>query len=386
MPTSDFQVRFEPSMREDLLRRLAATRWSDAVIDDWSYGTSPTFLRALVDYWQENYDFAAAEARLNALPQFRTEIDGFGLHYLHLKGKGPNPTPLLLMNGWPSSFAEYQKLAPMLADPAAFGGSAADAFDVVMPALPGFGFSDRPQRPDQVRADALFHRLMTETLGYSGYIAAGTDIGSGVATRLGFGYPDAVRGIHISTVADPVLADDAPPLSDAEEAYRQNVAQWNADEGGYMHLQNTRPQTPAFALADSPVGLASWIVEKFYAWSDHDGDLLSAFSFELLIDTLMIYWVTETIGSSMRSYRERRKFLPPFKPGDRVRVPTAVCVWPKELVRAPRAWAERFYDVRQFTTPARGGHFPGWEAPEAYAADLQQFLRMLNGRNGTKPG
>ena len=201
---------------------------------------------------------------------------------------------------------------------------------------------------------------------------------------------EAAAGAKTSSaaMADPSQdrPKDAPPLTDAEEAYRQNVAQWNADEGGYMHLQNTRPQTPAFALADSPVGLASWIVEKFYAWSDHDGDLLSAFSFELLIDTLMIYWATETIGSSMRSYRERREFLPQFKPGDRVRVPTAVCVWPKELVRAPRAWADRFYDVRQFTTPARGGHFPGWEAPEAYAADLQQFLRMLNGRNGTKPG
>ncbi len=378
MPGEAFSVSFDTALREDLRRRLAEVRWSDAVTQDWRYGMNEGFLRTLVQHWRTAYDFDAAEERLNILPQFRTTIDGFGVHYVHLKGRGPRPKPLLLMNGWPSSFIEYGKLAPRLADPAAFGGLADDAFDVVIPALPGFGFSDRPTRPHQVDAGDLFHPLMTEHLGYSSYIASGTDIGAGVAMRLALKQPGTVQGLHVSSVANPPLTTASLSLTEPEKAYMARSAQWEADEGAYEHLHYTKPQTLAFALADTPVGLASWIVEKFYSWSDHGGELSHTFPLDMLIDNLMIYWVTGTIGSSIRYYYDDRHFRSPLRADDRVSVPTAICMWPKDLVLAPREWAERFYDVRQYSMQARGGHFPGWEAPEAYAHDLQSFARSLD--------
>jgi pimeloyl-ACP methyl ester carboxylesterase len=378
MSGTTFSVRFENALREDLLRRLSDTRWSDAVTTDWQYGMKKSFLQQLVQHWQTTYNFDAAEERMNFLPQFRTSIAGFCVHYVHVRGRGPRPRPLLLMNGWPSSFVEYRRLAPMLADPAAFGGSTDDAFDVIMPALPGFGFSDRPTQPHQVNTEELFHRLMTEHLGYVTYIASGTDIGAGVATRLALKYPHNVRGIHISSVVDPLLTAAYPPLTNAEKKYKDRTALWEAEEGAYEHVHYTKPQTLAFALADSPVGLASWIVEKFYSWTDHDCDLLSTFPFEMLIDNLMIYWATETIGSSIRLYYEHRNFCAPFKASDHVSVPTAVCMWPRDLVNAPRKWAERFYNVQQYSTQKSGGHFPAWEVPDAYAHDVRRFAKLVN--------
>ncbi len=378
MPDVPFSIAFDPALRSDLHRRLGAIRWNDAVAADWSYGTEKGFLQELTRRWVAGYDLDEAERRMNALPQFRATVDGFGIHYLRLRGVGPNPRPLLLMNGWPSSFVEYRRLAPMLADPAAFGGSADDAFEVVMPALPGFGYSDRPTRPAQVWAEDVFHRLMTGHLGHGRYLASGTDIGAGVATRLALKHPDSVRGIHISAVADPVPTPASPPMSPAEIAFKTRAAQWEAEEGAYEHLHYTRPQTLAFALADSPVGLASWIVEKFHGWSDHGNDLLRVFPADMLLDTLMVYWATGTIGSSMRSYHEHSRFRPKLGPDDRVAVPTALCLWPKDLAAPPREWAERLYDVRQYTIQAQGGHFPAWEAPEAYAQDLRSFARSLD--------
>jgi pimeloyl-ACP methyl ester carboxylesterase len=380
MPGKAFEIHFDSALTEDLRRRLAETRWSDSVTTDWQYGMNESFLKALVHHWRTAYNFGAAEERMNALPHFRTTIGGFGVHYIHLKGHGPRPKPLLLMNGWPSSFVEYAKLAPRLADPAAFGGFADDAFDLVIPALPGFGFSDRPTRPHQVFAEDLFHALMTEHLGYPRYIAAGTDIGTGVATRLALKYPNSNQGIHISAAVDPPLTATSAPLTDAEKAYKVRSAQWEKEEGAYEHLHHTRPQTQAFALADTPVGLASWIVEKFYFWSDHGDDLLQTFPPDMLIDNLMIYWATETIGSSMRYYYEHSHFRARLRTSDHVSVPTAICMWPKDLVIAPREWCERFYNVKQYSMQTHGGHFPGWEAAEAYAHDIRLFARSLDGR------
>lgn len=378
MPDKPFRVALGSELRADLRRRLQATRWSDAVTSDWRYGMDKAFLQALMRHWHSGYDFDAAETRLNGLPQFHASIGGFGVHYIHLKGNGPRPRPLLLMNGWPSSFVEYSKLAPMLADPAAHGGSADDAFDVVMPALPGFGFSDRPTSPGQVWAEDLFHPLMTGHLGYATYLASGTDIGAGVATRLALKHPGAVRGIHVSAIVDPPLTPASPPLDTAERAYTASVAAWEAAEGAYEHVHYTKPQTLAFALADSPVGLASWIVEKFHSWSDHGPDLLQTFPADMLLDNLTVYWATNTIGSSMRTYYDHAHSRPALRPGDRVHVPTAVCTWPKDLVIPPREWAERFYNVRQYSTQSHGGHFPAWEAPAAYARDLREFAKSVD--------
>ena len=378
MSDQPFRVAFPPSLVDDLHQRLRVARWSDAVTSDWSYGMERSFLRSLMRHWHDSYDVQAAADRLNAWPQFRADIGGFGVHYVLLKGRGPNPTPLLLMNGWPSSFVEYRKLAPMLADPAAFGGDASDAFDVVMPALPGYGYSDRPMRPNQVWPEDLFHTLMTAHLGHHRYLASGTDIGAGTARRLALKHPAALRGIHVSAVADLPLTPRSPPLTEAEIAYRARAATWEADEGAYEHLHYTKPQTLAFALNDSPVGLASWIVEKFHAWSDHGPDLLATFPADMLLDNLMIYWATQTIGSSMRHYYDSAHFRPAARPEDRVVVPTAISMWPKDLVHAPREWAERSYNVQRYTTQTHGGHFPAWEEPEAYTRDLRAFNRSLD--------
>jgi microsomal epoxide hydrolase len=375
--TSPWRHPFDPSFAPDLRERIRRARWSDEVAADWTYGTSQRPLRALVSHWADGYDWNAAAQRLNALPHFRAVIDGFVIHYLHFKGTSPASQPLLLMNGWPSSFVEYGKLAPMLADPAAHGGDAALAFDVVIPALPGFGYSGRPTRPNEVQATTLFHRLMTEGLGYGQYIAAGTDLGAGVATRLALAYPHAVRGIHIAAVVDPPLDEASPALSAEEIDYQRRVKKWTADEGAYLHLQATRPQTAAYALNDSPVGLASWILEKFRYWSDAGPELFDVFPADMLVDNLNVYWSTQTIGSSMRYYYEASHFRAPLKIGDYVSAPTAVCMWPRDLVVAPQAWAERFYNVRQYSVQARGGHFPAWEQPERYAADLRAFAARL---------
>lgn len=339
-------------------------------------------LRALVDYWKTGYDWQRAAARINSLPHFRATIDGFDVHFLHFKGKGPSPQALLLTNGWPSSFVEYGKLASMLADPAAFGGSAELAFDVVIPAHPGFGYSSRPSSPNQIQTVALFHRLMSEGLGYSDYMVSGTDLGAGVGTRMALAYPDAVRGLHISAVVDPPLDATTAPLTAEEIAYQAKVQQWSADEGAYLHLQATRPQTVAYALNDTPVGLASWILEKFHFWSDAGSDLFEVFPPDMLLDNLNIYWATETIASSMRYYYEARHHRAPLRAGDYVKVPTAVCMWPKDLVIAPKTWAQRFYKVQQYTVQPHGGHFPAWEQPQLYAEDLRSFLTGLRAAEG----
>ncbi|HEV2594597.1 MAG TPA: epoxide hydrolase [Sphingomicrobium sp.] len=377
MNAEQFRITTDPAAIEDLHVRLARTRWNDAVTTDWSYGTSQSFLQALTHHWLTGYNWREREERLNRLPHFRAEIDGFRLHFLHFMGKGPNPTPLLLMNGWPSSFIEYQRVAERLSDPAAFGGDPADAFDLVVPTLPGFGYSDRPVSPHQCDVESLFVRLMTEKLGYKQFGVAGTDIGAGIAVRIGHRYDKAVTGIHVTTVVDPILNADSPPLSADEIEYQRQRARWIAEEGAYSALQRTRPQTLAFGLADSPVGLASWIVEKFYAWSDCDGDVLKVFPMDDLIDNLMIYWLTGTIGSSVRHYFEYRQRSPSFKPGDRVPSQAAVLTLPKELAQPPREWAERLLNVVRYTALPRGGHFPAWEVPDAYAADLGSFFRSI---------
>ena len=342
------------------------------MIDDWRQGTAPAPLRELVDYWQTAYDFEAAAARISALPHYRASIDGVDLHFLHFKGTGSAPQPLLLTNGWPSSFVEYTKLAPLLVDGDGL------TFDVVIPAHPGYGYSSRPAAPDPAGSTTLFHRLMTEGLHYTNYIVSGTDIGAGVATRMALAYPDAVRGLHIAAVVDPPLDATSAPLTEEELAYQRQVQRWSADEGAYLHLQATRPQTVAYALNDSPVGLASWILEKFHYWSDAGPDLWAVFPREMLVDNLNIYWSTQTIASSMRLYYDTRHLRAPLQPGDRVTVPTAVCMWPRDLVLAPEAWARRFYNVRRYTVQSRGGHFPAWEQPALYAADLRAFAAMLD--------
>jgi microsomal epoxide hydrolase len=358
-------------MAADLVRRLDATRWSDAVASDWSDGTDRGFLEQLVAYWARDYDWAGRRAALNRLPHRRAVVEGYGVHYLHYRGQGAASVPLLLMNGWPSSFVEYQRLAPLLV-------RGTPSFHVVIPALPGFGFSDPPTRPYAVEPATVLPKLMT-ALGYDRFIVAGTDIGSGVATRIALEHPGRVIATHVSAVAEKPMAPGAPPPSPGETAYASRRAAWESEEGGYQAIQRSRPQTLAFGLADSPVGLASWIVEKFRAWSDCGGDVLSVFPLERLVDNLMVYWTANTIGSSVRYYYEATRLRPPLRAEDVVRVPTAIAMWTKDIALAPRELAERLYDVRRYTILPRGGHFPAWEAPERYAGDIRAFAAMVLG-------
>ncbi len=364
-----FQLPWDPEGLADLKRRLGATRWSDAVVSDWSQGMERGFLQQLIGYWRDHYDWAERRDVLNHLPHFRTTIDGYGLHFLHYRGRGPSAVPLLLMNGWPSSFVEYQRLAVLLT-------RGEPSFEVVIPTQPGFGFSDRTTQPYQLEPADLYPKLMT-VLGHEQFTVAGTDIGSGVATRIALRHPNRVMAAHVSSVAAKPRKPDDPPPSSAEFDYELRASAWAQTEGGYQAIQSFKPQTLAFALADSPAGLASWIVEKFRGWSDCDGDVFSVFPPDALIDNLMIYWNTNTIGSSARYYYEATHLRPRLQAGDYVRAPTAVAVWPKDIALAPRELAARLYNVQRYTAFPKGGHFPAWEQPDLYADDLRQFVTTV---------
>jgi microsomal epoxide hydrolase len=336
-------------------------------------------LRDLVGYWREGYDWRAAERALNALPQFRAEVDGLGIHFVHREGVGPAPLPLVLTHGWPGSFIEFTKVIGPLADPAAHGGDARDAFHVVVPSLPGFGFSDHPKRPgtNHVRIAALWVDLMGQ-LGYERFGAQGGDSGAIVSVALGSRFPERLIGVHLNLVIGRPPEDPATWT----EADRREVAaqqEWRAREYGYGQIQGTKPQTIGTALNDSPAGLAAWIVEKFRTWSDCGGDVESRFSRDDLLTNITIYWATESATSAARLYWEReRAFGAPAALG-RVDVPTGCALFPKEIMRPPRAWAERAYNVVRWTEMASGGHFAAMEEPEALVEDVRAFFRPLRG-------
>ena len=372
-----FRVHVADDALADLRRRAAATRWPDEPdAAPWTYGTDAAFLRALVARWADGFDWRREESRLNEWSQFRAELDGVRLHFVHLRGRGPRPTPIVLTHGWPSTFVELLPLAERLADPARFGADPADSFDVVVPSLPGFGFSDLVGGATISRLEVarLWRRLMADVLGYPAFVAHGGDIGAGITSILGHAHSDVVRAIHLTAVRDPHLGPDAPPLSPREQAYQAEASRWADEEGAYAHVHATRPQTLAYALADSPAGLAGWMVEKFRAWSDCGGDVSRRFTMDQLLTTLTIYWATGTINSSMRYYAEARRRPWTIGPGDRVTVPTAVAMFPHDLKHPPREWAERFYDVRRWTEMPRGGHFPAHEEPDLLAVDLREFV------------
>lgn len=320
---------------------------------------------------------------MNAFAHFRATIDGCGVHFIHERGKGPSSLPLVVTHGWPGSFAEMLKLIPLLTDPAAHGGSGTDAFDVVVPSLPGYGFSDRPAAPGvtTTRIAELWARLMTEVLGYSRFGAHGGDIGAGVSRVLGLDYAERTVGVHVTyptgaAILPPDLAAERP-FSDAERAFLEAARAWSEEEGAYSQLHRTKPQTLAYALNDSPVGLASWIVEKFRAWSDCGGDLERSFTKDELLTSVTLYWVTQTIGPSMRLYYETRRAPRRLRPGERIEVPCAVALFPKEISRPPREYVERTHNVVRWTEMPRGGHFPALEEPELLAEDIRAFFRPL---------
>ncbi|GHO77681.1 multidrug MFS transporter [Ktedonobacter sp. SOSP1-85] len=380
MSIQSFTIAIPQGTLDDLLVRLSQTRWPDQVEGaSWDYGTNLDYLKELADYWQHEFDWRAQETRLNQFAQFRADIDGLGIHFIHERGKGPNPLPIILTHGWPSSFFEMLKIIPLLTDPARYGSDPADAFDVVVPSLPGFGFSDRPrERGWQLPKTAeLWARLMSNELGYQRFAAAGGDFGSGVTRLLALSHPDLLIGIHLTYLGFPTLHADQSHLSEAEQRYLSAVQQWMMSEGGYAMIQSTKPQTLAYGLNDSPIGLAGWIVEKFQTLSDCDGEVERSFSKDELLTNIMIYWVTETINSSIRTYYENIHLPPKLQAGQRIEVPAGVALFPKEANLPPREWGERSLRIERWTEMPRGGHFAALEEPQLLAEELRTFYRPL---------
>jgi len=372
-----FRIEVDSSVLQDLQKRLQGTRWPDEFDnDDWRYGTNRLFLQRLIAYWGHDFDWRAQERALNRWPQFVTEVDGQPIHFVHVRGTGTRPLPIILTHGWPSTFAELLPLAERLADPGAYGGNPRDSFDVVVPSLPGFCFSPLRSGPQisRWRVTELWRRLMTEVLRYPNFVAHGGDIGAGITSRLGFAHEQWVTAIHLTAVRDPYLGPTAPPLSVREQQVVAEMKDWEWREGAYSHIQGTRPQTLAFGLNDSPSGLAAWIVEKFRGWSDCGGDVERCFTKDQLLTTIMIYWATETMNSAMRYYFHSYEHPWTITAQDRVHVPTGVAIFPKDLSRPPREWAERFYNVQHWTEMPRGGHFAALEQPELLANDLRTFF------------
>jgi microsomal epoxide hydrolase len=365
----------------DLRERLARTRFPDqAPGEPWAYGTNVDYLRGLAEYWRTAFDWRAQEGRLNAFPQFKAALHDIDVHFLHVPGKGPNPCPLLLMHGWPGSVFEFLDLIPRLTDPASFGGDPADAFTVVAPSLPGYGLSFRAGQKRfgiEEISDCLVD-LMTETLGYRRFAAQGGDWGGITASRMGYAHAAKLIGIHVNLLA--VLREGGAPADPTpeERKYLDELAHWLKEETGYQWIQGTRPQTLSFGLTDSPAGLAAWIIEKFRAWSDCNGDVESAFTRDQLLANISLYWLTGAIGSSFFPYYFRVHRPWPIPEGGRIAVPTGYSEFPREILRAPRSLAERTYtDIRRWTVMSRGGHFAAMEQPEALAAEVQAFFRAL---------
>ena len=383
MSIQPFTINIPQATLEDLRERLARTRWPDEVEGaGWDYGTNVGYLKELVDYWQHTFDWRAQEAKLNQYAQFRADIDGVGIHFIHERGKGPDPTPLLLLHGWPDSFYRYHKVIPRLSDPASYGGNPADSFDVIVPSLPGFGFSDRPSArgATSIRTAELLARLMTEVLGYQKYAVAGGDIGSRVTRLLALAHPESLVGMHLTDIGFPgeiAFPQDVSNPSVTEQQFLGSVAGWFFQEGGYIMIQSTRPQTISYPLNDSPVGLAGWLVEKFRAWSDCGGDVEKRFSKDELLSHIMIYWVTETISSAARLYYEDSHTTPRLQAGQHIEVPAGVATFPKDLTLPPRELGERFLRVQRWTHMPSGGHFAAWEEPELLVSDMRTFFRPL---------
>ncbi len=376
-----FSLHIPDAAIADLRQRLARTRFPDqSPGEPWAYGTDLAYMRSLVEHWRDHFDWRAQEARLSALPQYKVRLQGIDLHFLHVPGHGPAPHPLLLSHGWPGSVFEFLELIPRLTDPAGFGRDPADAFTVVAPSLPGYGLSFSPGQARfgiEAMADC-FAELMSDVLGYQRFGAQGGDWGSFITARLGYAYPTLLSGIHLNMMPvrrDPTMVSDPTP---EESRYVEELQLWLKEETGYQWIQGTKPQTLAFALTDSPAGLAAWIVEKFRAWSDCGGDIETVFSRDQLLANISLYWFTGAIGSSFWPYYARMHGSWPIPQGEAVTVPAGYCEFPCEILRPPRSIAERtFTNIQCWSVMERGGHFAAMEQPELLAREVQEFFRSL---------
>lgn len=371
-----FRVAVPQADLDDLKQRLRRTRWPEAeTVNDWSQGVPLKAAQKLVTYWAEQYDWRRCEAALNAHPQFTTVIDGVEIHFLHIRSRHANARPLLMTHGWPGAVLEFLKVIGPLTDPTAHGGSADEAFHLVIPALPGFGFSGKPQiKGWSVPKIAQAWAELMQQLGYHDYLAQGGDWGAAVTTALGALHPRGLRSIHVNMplVMPRELGPQLTPAEAAMAASMQEYAEWDS---GYSHQQSTRPQTLGYGLADSPVGQAMWIFEKFWRWTDCDGDPLNALSYDEMLDVITLYWLTNSAASSGRLYWESYKsgfFAVPLK------LPVGCSIFAKEIYRAPRSWAEQcMSQLVYWGEVAKGGHFAAFEQPRLFVNEVRAWARCI---------
>ncbi len=379
MTTRPFRIEVPDATLTDLRDRLARTRWPDplpqATDDTWERGADLAYVRQLSAYWADGYDWRKWESALNAWPQFVSTIDGVDIHFWHIKSKAPVAIPLVLVHGWPGSIFEFYDLIGPLTDPAAHGGDPTDAFDVVIPALPGFGFSSKPKEPGwgPGRTAKAFHKLMVEELGYPRYGTQGGDWGAAVTSLMAAEHPEAVIGAHLNFVT----AGPTPEQAQAPEAkaFLEKAAAIQRDEMGYFQTQATKPMSLGIGQADSPAGLAAWIVEKFRTWSDCGGDIESVYTKDQLLTNIMFYWAPNSVASAANMYYESRRES--LSGRGNITVPVGVASFPQEMGRCPRSWAERRMNITHWTDMPRGGHFAALEQPQLLLDDVRTFFRTL---------
>lgn len=395
MSIEPFEIAIPESDLEDLRERLAKTRWPGEIGDNsqWQAGTNLAYMRELTDYWLGSYDWRAREREMNALSQFKTEIDGVPVHFVHAKGKGPNPIPIIINHGWPWTFWDMRKIIGPLSDPEAYGGNAADSFDVICPSLPGYAFGSPLETPNYyfTQAGDTYVKLM-DRLGYGKFATQGGDIGSAVSAMLGHRHADRVLGVHLHLLI-PLQGNNPDPedFTEDEMAGGAKMIEYHNTGSGYMHIQRTKPQTISYAMNDSPVGLAAWLIEKRRDWADTGGDIESVWTKDELLDNVMLYWLTQTYLSAAHYYygpgKTGMEGYGPSKTsmeGDFINdnmplvpVPTAVMQFKGDVWNLPRKWAERTYNIQRWNVEEKGGHFAPAEKPDAIIGDLREFFRQF---------
>jgi len=378
--TKPFEVNIDQNMLDEILTKVKNYKWGYMPDDGgWEYGTNLKYLKELCEYWVSSYDWRKHEARLNKFEQFTTAVEGMEIHYIRVKGSGLKPMPLIMMHGWPGSVSELVEILEPLAHPERFGGKVEDAFDVIAPSLPGFGFSGRPSRPMGPRGIShVLNELMTEKLGYNNYMAQGGDWGSTVGSWLGYDHATSCKALHINC---PTMRHVDGPQTPEEKTWDDQMVHDQVMQEGYRTLQATKPQTLSYAMSDSPVGTAAWIIEKFHGWSDiEDNDIESAHSKDALLTNIMIYIVTGSFNSASWIYYGRREEGGRLlgTEGRRVEIPTAAALFPAEMLAwPPRSYSERLYNITRWTHMPRGGHFPAMEQPQLLIDDIREFASSL---------
>jgi len=375
-----FKINISNKIIENINIKVANYSWHEMPDDDgWTYGTNLDYMKEISKYWIDKFDWRKTEEKINKFQNFKSSIDGIDIHFIHEKGSGTNPKPLLLSHGWPGSIVEFLHIIDQLAHPEKFGGKEEDAFDVVVPSLPGFGFSGRPSRPIGPRKMAsIFNSLMTEVLGYKKYLAQGGDFGGTIATWLACDFPKTCAAIHINIL---IVRHPDGPQTKEEKEWEERFERDQMTENGYRTQQATKPQTLSYAMMDSPVGVAAWIIEKMRSWSDiKNNDIESVYSKDTLLSNIMVYLVTKTFNTASWIYYGRReeggRFLP--KEDLPLKVPTAVALFPKEYLEwAPRSYVERIYNIQRWTKMPKGGHFAALEQPDLLVKDIVEFFKKI---------